>query len=548
MSAPRPIMFLAQGASSLAIVAALASSSWSAPPGWTKTWSDEFDGATLDTSKWDPILWTTPYNNERQAYMPEQVTMSGGNLVLTATNVPYGGKPYRSGKVESKFTQQYGRWEVRAKLPGTRGTWPAIWLLPDTTTYPWPSQGEIDIMENRGNQPTLTSSAYHYGANVGAHQYKTAEQRTSIDGTLENYHADFHVYAVEWDAKKLRFFVDEVNYLTVYDEDVGGRLSTQTAPVETLLNVAVGGDFLGSAQPNGTSVWPQQMLIDYVRVYARDADPPPRVLTNPGFEADGLASWSTFGNTLAAAPNVQVHDEATLAGDHSLKLFGQFNNQDNYSGISQGISVAAGDRVEASVSAFIRSADTIRGTGNEALLKIEFYREFGAKYGTPDMVGELVKTVATGTSPENKWLPAAISAAAPAGAVEARVVLLFHQPAGAGGAVHFDDVSFRNLDLATPADANDDAAVDGVDFLHWQRGFGAADGTTVLDGDFNFDGVVDAADQALWRDQYASVLALAAATALVPEPTGGALALAALAGLSEFRHLIPRLAQRSQAP
>lgn len=515
-------------AAALAIVAAFAGGAAATPPGWLPTWSDEFDGTTLDATKWDAIYWLTPHNNERQAYHPSRATVSDGRLVLTADNTPLGGKQYTSGKVESKYTQQYGRWEVRAKLPGTRGTWPAIWLLPDTDVYGWPTQGEIDILENRGSEPHLTSSAFHYGPNVSGHQYQWRDQRTSVRGQLANYHDEFHVYAVEWDADRLRFFVDDVHYFSVHNSGVGGFLGNQTAPMETVLNVAVGGDFLQGAQPDGTSVWPQQMLIDYVRIFERAAEPPPIVLTNAGFEHDGggLGGWSVFGNTLPENPNVQVHNEAVQGGANALKLFGQFNGQENYSGVSQGITVAPGDRVEATAHTLIRSQDSIAGTSNQALLKIEFYNDFGGQYGTGEMVGEFVDVIADGQSTEDQWAAHELSAVAPAGAVEARLVLLFRQPGFDAGAVHVDEISFRNLDLATPADADGDGDVDGRDFMSWQRGA----------GDFNFDQQSDGADLALWQAQFGNLAPLVGATGVtVAEPSCVALAVAALLGIYETR-------------
>jgi len=242
-----------------------------APTDWDIVWNDEFAGTSLDTSKWDVVDWKTPYNNERQAYHPSQVTVSGGNLVLTSIDIPYGDKAYRSGKVESKWAQQFGRWEVRAKLPGTKGTWPAIWLLPDGKKYPWPSQGEIDIMEHRGDKPTITTSAFHWGQNPRGRRYLTDEQDLSLSGRQVDFTDGFHTYAVEWDAEKIHFFVDDVHHFTVSDTETDGFISGQSAPMEVQLNVAVGGDYVKDAQPDKTSVWPQQMLVDYVRVYARAA-------------------------------------------------------------------------------------------------------------------------------------------------------------------------------------------------------------------------------------------------------------------------------------
>jgi beta-glucanase (GH16 family) len=241
------------------------------PPGWELVWYDEFNGKELDTSKWEPVDWTTPHNNERQAYHPDQVTVSGGNLVLTANDIPYGEKAYRSGKVESKWSGQYGRWEVCAKLPKTRGTWPAIWLLPDVSQYPWPSQGEIDILEHRGDKPTTTTSAFHWGPNARKRAFLFDKHETTCAGRPVDYTDGFHKYAVEWDARELKFFVDDVHHYTVSDTDTNGFLKSQSAPAEVQLNVAVGGDYLDDAQPDESSVWPQQMLVDYVRVYVRKA-------------------------------------------------------------------------------------------------------------------------------------------------------------------------------------------------------------------------------------------------------------------------------------
>jgi beta-glucanase (GH16 family) len=510
-----------------------------AVPGYTQIWNDEFDGDALDQSKWTAETVQNPHNNERQAYLPEQVTVSGGNMVITSTNQPWGNKQYRSGRVHSDWTRQYGRWEVRADLPTSRGMWPAIWLLPDTTQYNWPTQGEIDIMENRGNQPRLTSSAYHYGTtNPYNHQYVFGEQTMARFGQPVDFHSGFHTYAVDWDATKIRFFVDDVHHYTVYDADVGVFISKQTAPMQMTLNTAVGGDFLGAHQPDATTVWPQQFLIDYVRVYERN-DAPLR-LRNGGFDANegSLAGWTVFGSRLNTN-NVSVHNEALESGVASLKLFGQSTASTNYSGVSQGITVTGGDEVRATVDAFIRSQDSISGTGNTVQLKIEFYNDFGGKYGTPSMLGEFSETIADGSTPNNLWRPHELTAIAPAGAVEARVALVFIQPSRESGAVHFDNVTFRNLSLPDVADANGDGSVDGSDFLIWQRSVGKPDAAGPADGDFNFDGVVDEVDLDVWKAQSAPPPADQGASLLAPEPSAAAITLTALAGF------FPRRATRA---
>ena len=392
------------------------------------------------TSKWTAEFSTNPTNNSLHAYLPEQVSVSGGKLVITSTDTPYGGLSYRSGLVKSTTVQQYGRWEVRAKLPTTRGMWPAIWLLPNTVSYPWPSQGEIDIMENRGDQPNLTSSAVHWGTNPPySHDFVVREQQAWFGG-LQNYHSGFHIYAVEWEPDQIRFYVDDVHHATLRNDGSNGFFSGQTAGMNLIINTAIGGSFLDN--PDGSTVFPQEFLIDYVYVY-RQAPGGPADLTfeNGSFEANAgtLAAWTTFGNTL---PNVQTDDEAVKVGASSFKLFGQYNGQENYSGIEQGITVNAGEEIIARASSFIRSADSLSGTGNTAFMKIDYYRERNGAYGTTDYIRSDSMLVGNGSSPNNVWRDFQLNSTAPSGAVEARLAFVFVQPGNEGGAIHIDDVSF----------------------------------------------------------------------------------------------------------
>jgi beta-glucanase (GH16 family) len=488
--------------------------------GWEQVWADEFDGNAVDLTKWQNEIWTSPHNNEQQAYVPQQATVGNGMLTITATNQPYGGKQYRSARLESHYTNQYGRWEIRAKLPSTKGTWPAIWLLPNVDQYPWPSQGEIDILENRGQQPNLTSSAFHYGPNWEAHQYKYDENTQSRFGQPVNYHDGFHTYSVEWDATKIKFFVDDINWYTLYDSDVNGTISNN-APMETVLNVAVGGDFLGGndQQPDASSVWPQTMQVDYVRVFERDNDVPLKLVNGNFEDNDGsLAGWSITNNE-PFTNNVSIHNEAAK-DDASLKMFGRFTGSANPSGIYQGISVEAGDEVRADVSRFIRSQDSIVGTNNSVIMRIEFYNNFGAKAGSSAMLQRNDLTIANGSSPNNVWNDFDLTAVAPANAVEARLSLLFNQPNNQGGAVHLDDVKFMNLNLAAGADFNLDGEVNGEDLAMWQQGYGMTTGATRDHGDADGDGDVDGRDYMAWQQQVTTAEPLSSVEAVsVPEPT-----------------------------
>lgn len=500
------------------VLANLGGTSRAATDAWTQVWADEFDGTAVNLDNWRNLTWTNPHNNERQAYVPTQAAVADGLLTITATNQPYGGKQYRSSRLESKYANQYGRWEIRAKLPSTKGTWPAIWLLPNVNQYPWPSQGEIDILENRGQQPYLTSSAFHYGPQWPNNQYQHSENTQARFGQPVNYHDGFHTYAVEWDAQKLRFFIDDVNWYTLYDSDVGGTIS-QNAPMETVLNVAVGGDFLGGSnqQPDSSSVWPQTMQVDYVRVFERN-DNVPITMRNGNFEEnDGsLAGWSTIGNRVNTN-NVSIHNEAAQ-GEASLKLFGRFTGGNNVSGVSQGISVTAGDEIRADVSRFIGSQDSISGTNNTVTMRLEFYNVFGAKSGTSALVGWENLTIANGSSPNNAWEDFQLTATAPANAVEARIAFLFNQQNNGGGAVHLDDVRFVNLSALAGADFNFDGSVDGADLAIWQDSYGMSVGANREHGDANGDGAVDGRDYLVWQRQQ-TVPAEASAVVAVPEPS-----------------------------
>lgn len=490
-------------------------------PDWTLRWEDDFN--FFDGSKWTRIHSTNPTNNSLHAYLSEQVTIEDGRLVITSEDEPYQNLPYRSGQVISKSEQRRGRWEVRAKLPTSAGMWPAIWLLPDVSEVNWPSGGEIDIMENRGNQPHLTSSAFHYGTNPPyRHDFVYHEQQTRAGGQLVNYHDSFHTYAVDWTDDYLRFYVDDVHFYTVHDEDVGDFLSTSTQPMQLVINTAVGGHFLPN--PDGSTEWPQRLEVDWVRVYDPGDEPAARRLANGGFEHGGgtLAGWSVFGDTVNDNPNVLAADEATLEGGAALKLFGTFGGQ-NFSGVAQGITVSPGQQVSASLSALVRSADSIAGTDNRATMKIEFYSAFGAKYGGDGMLGEEEIVIADGATPADQWGEHTLTALAPEGAAEARLAIVFHQPGADAGAVHVDGVSFAAIDPAAAAgDFNGDGLIDARDFLVWRDSLGAEAPGHPADGDG--DGRVGAEDYAIWQSNFGGPAPGADAIA-TPEPSTSCLSV-----------------------
>jgi len=240
-------------------------------------WSDEFngaDGSAPDATKWAIQTGGGGWgNNELEYYTtrPQNVQVKGGNLVITAIKEDYTGpdgvsRNYTSARMQTKglFSQQYGKFEARIKVPKGQGMWPAFWMLGNNIdTAGWPACGEIDIMENIGKEPAMVHGTLHAPGYPGA-GYSAAY--TLPSGAFSD---DFHVFAVEWEPQQLRMYVDGTLYGTYTHS--GSPAPTNwpfsTQPFFMLLNLAVGGDWPGA--PDGTTQFPQQMLVDYVRVYQK---------------------------------------------------------------------------------------------------------------------------------------------------------------------------------------------------------------------------------------------------------------------------------------
>ncbi len=254
-------------------------------PGWQLLWHDEFDGTSLDTANWEAMYRENSYNNEEQFYLPEQVAVVDGHLEITATDEPYGSKLYRSGRITSQELFGPGRFEARIDLPTTQGMWPAFWLNPDQVQ--WPTGGEIDIMENRGSQPYVTSSAYHWQTDPGPccdqHEYVSRQYSATVDGEPVNFHDGFHTYAVEWNETQLLFYVDDQPFFRVVETT---DRPVFEVPKKIILNLAVGGDFGGD--PDESTVFPQQMLVDYVRVWQ------PQTGTPGDYNGDGTVDAADY--------------------------------------------------------------------------------------------------------------------------------------------------------------------------------------------------------------------------------------------------------------
>lgn len=256
-------------------VAASSAASPSEGERWTLTWSDEFngkDGSSPDPAKWKFDVGGGGFGNrELESYTarPENVVEQGGNLVISELKEEYTGadgiaRHYTSGRIETKglFAQAYGRIEARMKLPVGKGIWPAFWLLGDADPkVKWPSMGEIDIMEAIGDPHTVYSTIHGpgYSGGDGISKKFPLPAGAAID-------SGFHVYAVEWAPQSLKFYFDGDLIAERTPADLPrGATWVYEHPFFVLLNVAVGGAWPGN--PDETTPFPQQMLVDYVRVY-----------------------------------------------------------------------------------------------------------------------------------------------------------------------------------------------------------------------------------------------------------------------------------------
>ena len=238
---------------------------------WELVWSDDFNGTAgnaPDASKWAFDIGTGSNgwgNSELQYYTnrPANIQLDGGGkLVITARSESYSGSGFTSARIKTKglFAQAYGRFEARIKTPTGPGIWPAFWMLgSNIDTKPWPQCGEIDIMEQRGQQPSVTHGTLHGPGYSGGNSIGKAYALTN-----GRFDTDYHIYAVEWGEDYIDFFVDNFLYQRLTPADVTGEW-VYNQPFYLLLNVAVGGNFVGF--PTSGTPFPQSMYVDYVKVY-----------------------------------------------------------------------------------------------------------------------------------------------------------------------------------------------------------------------------------------------------------------------------------------
>jgi beta-glucanase (GH16 family) len=228
-------------------------------PVYALVWSDEFDGITVDTLKWNFETGGGGWgNNEKEYYQAANATVANGNLLITAKKESVGGQPYTSARMttQGKEAPTYGRIEARIKAPLGMGFWPAFWMLgSNIQTVSWPACGEMDIMEHINNTNTFYGTMHW---NVNGHVSYGSTINISTPG-------DYHLYAIEWDQNAIRWYVDDTLYQTGNIKSNINGTGAFHLPFFILLNFALGGNF-----PNASvdeTLLPATMYVDYVRVY-----------------------------------------------------------------------------------------------------------------------------------------------------------------------------------------------------------------------------------------------------------------------------------------
>lgn len=239
-----------------------------APPGFPRLiWSDEFDGPAINTGNWNFDLGNSGFgNNELENYTnrSQNARIENGMLVIEARRENLGGSSYTSARMNTGGRQSFGvnTWiEARIRAPQGQGIWPAFWTLGSNIgTVGWPACGEIDILELQGQNPFRNFGTMHWADVNGAHA-----SFGGIFNSSASFASGFHTFAISRTPTAIKWYVDRVQYFEGNIANGVNSTSEFQGQFFILLNVAVGGNFVGS--PDGSTVFPQQMLVDYVRVW-----------------------------------------------------------------------------------------------------------------------------------------------------------------------------------------------------------------------------------------------------------------------------------------
>lgn len=236
---------------------------------WELVWSDEFNGSgAVDEKKWKAVQGAGGWGNQELQYYTnrrENMRVENGFLVIEAQKENFKGSRYTSARLNSMTKFLYGRFEIRAKLPVGRGTWPAIWMMPfdggRRNGGKWPDNGEIDIMEHVG----FDHGVIHASLHTKSYNWMAGTQKTGqiLVGDLG---AEFHTYVLEWSEERMEMFIDGQKYYSYVNPHKTENEWPFDQPFYFILNVAVGGHW-GGREGVDDQIFPQKMLVDYVRVY-----------------------------------------------------------------------------------------------------------------------------------------------------------------------------------------------------------------------------------------------------------------------------------------
>lgn len=240
---------------------------------WELVWEDTFEADSLDLDKWSYQYGTGTSeglvgwgNNELQFYTDreENIYLEDGKLHIRAKEESHGNRDYTSARIRSinQGDWVYGKFEARAKLPKGQGLWPAIWMMPTESVYGgWPRSGEIDIMELVGHEPATVHGTVHYGP-AWPNNLERGGSYTLDEGTFND---GFHTFTIIWEPNRIRWFVDDQLYVLVTPNHLAPHNWPFDQKFHFIVNVAVGGNWPGN--PDATTEFPQEMIVDYVRVY-----------------------------------------------------------------------------------------------------------------------------------------------------------------------------------------------------------------------------------------------------------------------------------------
>lgn len=236
-------------------------------PGYSLVWSDEFNSSTIDNSNWNFETGGSGWGNHELEYYTgttKNAFISNGYLVIEARQEVIGSNNYTSARMttQNKRTFQYGRVDIRAKLPVSKGMWPALWMLgTNISSVNWPACGETDIMELIGTYPGRVVGSVHWAMQNGS----SGTINNSFNLTSGDFSQQFHVYSLIWKQDSIEMMVDDQKYMSATKSQITDGTWPFNSTSFFIFNVAVGGDWPGP--PDQTTQFPQRMLVDYVRVF-----------------------------------------------------------------------------------------------------------------------------------------------------------------------------------------------------------------------------------------------------------------------------------------